>query len=224
MLKKLMLAVAGMVALPAMAATDVWNFNSGSIQGTGNGNTFNVNGSGTNKLSMKGYSDTGGTSDNLLETGRLSYSSSYGLMLQNRDENNTVPSHSNTVPSHSIDSYGNDVDMVLLTFDTAVSLTRFGIGWACEFPNSQQSSCESNIPSANAQADITVAAYTGSGAFTMSSSATWSSLVSNNWSTVGHYGNVSDWSYQSVSTTITSKYWLIGAYNPAFGGASGTVD
>ena len=91
---------------------------------------------------MKGYSDTGGTSDNLLETGRLSYSSSYGLMLQNRDENNTVPSHSNTVPSHSIDSYGNDVDMVLLTFDTAVSLTRFGIGWACEFPNSQQSSCK----------------------------------------------------------------------------------
>ncbi len=213
MLRKMMLAVIGMVAVPAMAATDVWSFNSGSFSGSGHGNSFNISGTGSNGLGVTGWSDTGTSADDKIESGSLTYNSSYGLMLQNRDEG------ASNVPGHSIDNYGNDFDMVLLTFDEAVSLEGFGIGWACEGAVSDTSGCKkSDGSSALKQADITVAAYTGAGSFSFSSSDTWSSVAGSNWSTVGHYGDVNDWSYQAVNTNINSKYWLIGAYNSAFSG------
>lgn len=202
MLKKFIVAAVGCIALPVMAGTQTWNLDNGSFNNYNNGNQMTVNGADSNALGITGWSDTGGNSDNLIQNGKLTYSNSYGLMLQNRDENTSTP-------GHSIDNFDGDTDMVLLTFDSAVTLSRFGIGWARE--------TSGNGTNYN-YADVSVAAYTGAGSFGFSSSDTWNSVASNNWSAVGSYGNVSDYSYQSVNTTISSKYWLIGAYNPIFTG------
>ncbi|WP_020409337.1 exosortase-dependent surface protein XDP1 [Hahella ganghwensis] len=195
---KLLMVAGSLVAIPAMAATQTWNLNSGTLNHSYNGNVMTVNGADGNSLQLSGWSDTGGSGDSNIQNGKLSYSSSYGLMLQNRDEDNSVP-------SHSIDNYGDDYDMVLLSFEDAINLEGFSIGWATE----QYS---------GGQADVTIAAFTGAGDFSFASSDTWSSVFNDGWSTVAHYGNVSDYSYQAVDTDLTSKYWLIGAYNPIFTG------
>lgn len=194
MLKKMIVATAAFIALPALAGTQTWNLNDGSFNYSGNGNTMTINGANSNNLGITGWSDTG--SNNSIETGKLTYNSDWGLMLQNQNEPDRAP-------DHSIDNINNgDFDMVLLSFDTAIDLEGFRIGWAKEGSRSQ--------------ADISVAAYTGTGSFAFSSSDTWSSLTSSNWSGVGRYSNVGATNYQAVNTDIISKYWLIGAYNPVF--------
>jgi hypothetical protein len=208
MLKKMIVATAAFIALPALAGTQTWNLNDGSFNYSGNGNTMTINGANSNNLGITGWSDTGGTNDDKIENGKLTYGSSYGLMLQNRDE-------SNTTPSHSIDNFDNDFDMVLLSFDKAIDLEGFNIGWARETDTSGNN---------YGYADVTVAAYTGAGNFAFNAADTWSSIAGTNWSTIGHYGNVSDYSYQSVTTDVKSKYWLIGAYNPTFTGAGETTN
>jgi hypothetical protein len=207
MYKQIIAAALGFIALPALAGTQTWNLNSGSINFNGNGNQMSVSGADSNDLGITGWSDTAGSSDNLIRNGNLSYHPDFGLMLQNRDEGTSAP-------SHSIDNFGNDYDMVLLSFDDAIDLQGFNIGWAQE-------------GSSAARADITVAAYTGAGSFTFASSDTWLSLAGANWSTIGYYGNVAATGYQAVTTDVTSKYWLIGAYNPTFnspGEALGVYD
>lgn len=203
MFKKIMAGVLGILSFPAMAATQTWNFNTGTFDYIGNGNTFTISTS-SGDLDITGWSDTAGTGDDVIDDGKLTYSSSYGLMFQNRDETDTVP-------DHSIDNYGNDYDMVLLEFDQAVNLTGFNIGWAKE--NYGGSSSYN-------QADITALAYTGTLTSVGIDGLTWSSIAtSSDWDKVGDYADVGSYSYQAVSTSITSQFWLIGAYNPVFGGS-----
>ncbi len=195
---KLLIVAGSLVAVPAMAATQTWNLNSGSFNNYNYGNVMTVSGADGNDLQLSGWADTGGSGDAEIQSGQLTYNSSYGLMLRNRDEDTSVP-------SHSIDNFDNDYDMVLLSFEEAIDLEGFSIGWATE-------------QNSGGQADITVAAFTGAGDFSFGSGDTWSSVFNNGWSTIAHYGNVSDYSYQAVTTDVTSKYWLIGAYNPVFTG------
>lgn len=198
-----MIVATSLVAFPVLAGTQTWNIQSGDIIGTGYGNYISKTVDGVN-MNLTGWADTAGTSG--LETGKLMYWNGYGLGMVNRDE-------SNTAPDHSIDSFNNgDYDMVLLKFDTEVNLSGFNIGWAQE------------VSSSNTYADVSVLAYTGNSTFnTFTSAQTWSSLVASNggWTAQGNYANVDDYSYQAVNSVVSSKYWLIGAYNSVFGSGAG---
>lgn len=188
MLKKVIVATAALIALPALAGTQTWSFNGSQLSG----NQITASAADGNTLRLTGWSDTG--VNNTIETGTLGYSS----------EGKGVTFYEQSSPNeHSIDSFGNDFDMVLLSFDTEINLERFDIGWAKEGRST-------------GKADITVAAYTGAGNFAFNAADTWRTIADTNWSTIGHYGNVAAYNYQSVTTDVTSKYWLIGAYNPTF--------
>lgn len=184
------------VVLPATAQIELWDLDNG-VKNT-NTSLFDSltisNGINPNSLTITGWSNTG--SGGTIETGKLKYSNSYGLMLKNQKE-------SDTTPDHSIDSFNNYFDMVLLTFNQKVDLTRFDLGWARESTNLNR-------------ADISVAAFTGNGNANLAGN-TWGDIAgSGNWSTVGEYRDVASYNYQNVTTDVKSKYWLIGAYNPIF--------
>lgn len=223
----------------AVASTQTWNFVNGgdtSLSGSSYGNTIEFtrdDGEGDIELTVSGWSETINTSnfcndfpsdpsctvgdetansterDPYIDTAALVY---YGdtLGIKNQDGESGAPQHSiDNVPNAS--SYGyNDYDMVLLEFDEAITLTDIGIGWATNDGDGNNDN----------MADISVVAYTGNSAINSSpffaSTETWGSLLSNGWESVGNYENASQ--TQAVTTDVVSNYWLVGAYNPIFGG------
>lgn len=166
----------------------------------------------TNVLQVRAFSNTGtlptgaATGDYRIETAYLAFWGDSGLGAVNRntggtadpgESTSTTPVPTATNPEHAVDNQGR-YDMLLLQFDTAVSLTGVDIGW-----NSTDS-------------DITVLAF--------NSAATPDSLVGQTygalqagWQLVGHYADANAVAVQGVSTPITSRYWLVGAYNALIG-------
>jgi hypothetical protein len=165
----------------------------------------------TNVLQVKAYSNTGaGSSQSTydLETAYLAFWGSSGVGVVNRNTGGVDPPEggtggptpSSTSPEHSFDN--NDrYDMVLLTFDRAVSLTGVDIGWSTN------------------DSDITVMALTGS--YSELAGKDYGSLAGLGWTLVGHYPNADSTSVQAISTALESRYWLVGARNAAVGGATG---
>lgn len=105
-------------------------------------------------------------------------------------------------PNHAVDNQGGDFDMHLLSFDEMVKLISIDLGW---YQN---------------DADISILAFTGN-SFDSSSllGKKWEDLLSNSWSLVGNYYNV-DINGNSGAVNydgVVAQYWLVGAYNPAFG-------
>ena len=90
--------------------------------------------------------------------------------------------------------------MLLLSFDTAVSLTGASFSW---------------VDGSSKSKDITVAGLKDNSLSLFSGSTTWADIAGNAISTaIGHY-DISN--YQSSFTKLTTaKYWLIGAYNTFF--------
>ncbi len=92
-------------------------------------------------------------------------------------------------------------EAILLTFSTDVSLASFRIGYS------------------STDSDMSVLRYTGLGNPGLSSRK-YSDLTANSWSVVGNYANVGVGSDVAVAgTSVQSSYWLISAYNSAFGGS-----
>lgn len=196
LMKNFLVATALIIALPAAAQIDTWDLTTG-VKST-NSTLFDsmsvASSNGNNSLTITGWSDT---DNGNIESGQLKYDSTWGLQLVNSNEG------VNDNPGHSIDSFNNDFDMVLLSFNQKVDLTGFNIGWAQETTNLDR-------------ADISVVAFTGSGNASVTGN-TWAGIAgSGDWSTIGEYRDVSDYSYQDVTTDVKSKYWLVGAYNPVF--------
>ncbi|WP_102798247.1 exosortase-dependent surface protein XDP1 [Bowmanella denitrificans] len=104
-------------------------------------------------------------------------------------------------PEHAVDN-SNGYDALLLSFDTAVSLDGVSVGWY------------------SGDADMSFAAYTGSGNVNSLANLSWNEFLSNGWISQGDYTGSAGTAYRSVSNTVTSKYWIVGAFNPAFGGSS----
>jgi hypothetical protein len=161
----------------------------------------------TNVLQVTAFSNTGtlpsgaAANDYRIENAYLAFWGDSGVGVVNRntggadagESNSTNPVPSATVPEHAIDNQGR-YDMILLTFDRAVSLTGVDIGWS------------------STDSDITVLAF--------NSAATPDSLVGQSygnlqagWQLVGHYADADTVAVQGISTSITSRYWLVGAYN-----------
>lgn len=206
--------VAALYSIPSLAAVQTWTFNSAtqSFNNTNNGNTLSIASGGIN-LAASGWSDTndigGAGTNDTVESGKLIWANTNALGIQNRDENTTSPNHSiDSVTSGGTDPDG-EFDMLLLTFDTAVSLTGLTLNWA-------QGGNAANT------ADISILAWDGSGSSTLSGK-TWSNVLASNgggYTLVGSYANVG-LSYFSIPTSIESTKWLIGVYNPVFGALAG---
>lgn len=101
----------------------------------------------------------------------------------------------NSNTHHSMDNSG-QYDAMLITFDQEVSLDSFSIGWHYN------------------DSDVSVAAYTGNGSMTDLSGTSWNSFLTSGWTSQGSFSDVANNTYQSISPTVTSKSWLISAYNP----------
>lgn len=203
------LLMSAFLSVGTQAATETWNMRStgsggeGSFDYTGYGNTLTIN-KADNSLKVTGWSDTayangstGGVGDDYLQTTKLERWSG-GLGSTNQHPND----------SHTIDNFsgGDDTDMVLLSFEKAVSLTEVNIGYT------------------TGVADVTVVGYTGSGTPDPSDMAgkTWSQVQGSPsvWQTVSELLSVSVGAYAVNAAGITSKYWLIGACNSVFNSAT----
>lgn len=158
----------------------------------------------TNVLQVTAFSNTGPQPSGgvAIDTAYLAFWGSSGVGVVNRNTGSTDSGEglSTTPPSamngeHSVDNQGRQ-DMILLTFDREVSLTGVDIGWS------------------QTDSDITVLAFNSAAPLDSLVGQTYSSLQSG-WQLVGHYADAdrADGSAQPISTTITSRYWLVGAYN-----------
>lgn len=227
-------AVVGSAGFSAHAAT-TWTFDVpppataqctvfGGTTTVGTSVQCNANGGGAPKVLATAWSNTTGvtstttnTSGATLATGTVAVFSG-GLGINNGLSADTNEGAS---PEHAIDNnFRNSstttisstravYDSVLLSFDTAVQLTGITLGWT------------------QTDADLTVSAYLGTGAPTLAG-RTYGGLTSAGWTYVEHESNVTAGTQRLVNgatgnadgvsaATVSSKYWMISAYNPLRG-------
>lgn len=220
----LVVAAVGVVAAVAVSATARaeitwtlssqigWTVTSSTDCGTscgslmGNTRTFS-GGSGSPTATASAWSNTGGLSTSTnsltgtLETAYLGLYSG-GLGVKNRDGGSTNGNTGDTdewvQPEHAVDNQSR-YDSVLVTFSQAVDLNKVTVGYISD------------------DSDITLLAYTGGGTPTLTGN-TYSSLTSQGWTFVGHYTDLGLNSPTAVNAAnISSQYWLIGTYIPAWG-------
>lgn len=177
------------------------------------------------------WADSGSAGDvgNKLKQGNLyAYSGGLGVQWVSSSTTETL-----TVPQHSIDNCGSGgsyctgaaspQDAVLFSFNSAVTMTDFGIGWY------------------SGDSDVTILAYTGSGipnltqdTYSMADGTGGNTvgLLNTGWSLIGNYNNAGQSTQTncggvygcvstSVSSNVSSQYWLVAAYN---GAVQGTAD
>lgn len=171
---------------------------------TGNfGNSRTGTASGTSiTVTASAWSFTGSSSNTTLENAYLSLWSG-GLGVTNRDYNSGDPELSS--PNHALDN-ANRADYILFNFNsptgTLVNLTSVTAGWV------------------ESDADVTVLAYMGTGAPPSLAGKTRSQILSDGWQLVGHYGcsnlgcsSAAEPQTVTLGTTVSSNYWLVGAYD-----------
>lgn len=200
------------LALPASAMSS-WGNLGGSCSATPGsglpmGNNLNCGTQGGVTLAADAFSNANGatsTTGTTFATAALyNWGSSNGLGVVNQYEN-----ASSTGPHATDNQYGTDV--VRLKFSSAVTLTSVGVGWV------------------GGDSDLSVLAWTGSGtpgqvaSTTLTGTAGTSTLL-NGWTLVGNYANLGSQpgKVMSFSSAIYSSYWLVSAYNTAFGGSLDT--
>jgi hypothetical protein len=109
-------------------------------------------------------------------------------------------------PQHAVDNSGSDYDALLFSFYKVVDVSGLNIGWY------------------QTDADVSLLAYTGSTPFTGSLNGlgnNWATLLNNGWSVVGNYNRSGTGAFNVNTNDVQSQYWLVGAYNSAFGSGQG---
>lgn len=107
-------------------------------------------------------------------------------------------------PQHAVDNSSGDYDALLFSFSKVVDLNKLGIGWY------------------QTDADVSVLAYTGATPFAGNLNgfgSNWAALLSNGWSVVGNYNRNGTGTFNVNPADVKSQYWLVGAYNSAYGGS-----
>lgn len=107
-------------------------------------------------------------------------------------------------PQHAVDNSGGDYDALLFSFSKVVDVSGLSIGWS------------------QTDADVSVLAYTGATPFSGNLNgfgSNWAALLGNGWSVVGNYNRNGTGSFGVNTADLRSQYWLVGAYNSAFGGS-----
>jgi hypothetical protein len=165
-------------------------------------------------VTARAFSNTGGSSNTILQTAYLSYWSGNGLGVTNRDACTSGGSGcgdymEGTSPEHAIDN-NQRYDAVLFSFsDLAnnavdINLTQVALSW---FQN---------------DADMSVFAYTADTAPNLADGSTTysgtSGLLNKGWELVGNYADVQQRPNDTavLGTDKVSSYWLVMAYNSAF--------
>jgi PEP-CTERM motif len=186
-------AVAGTLGLgsPALAAS-TWTLAPNCAGGTGLGNTLTCTG-GATSLTVNAWSDNASAAYSTAEA----RGDSQGLGVRNSSETS----------GYILDNATPGKDMLLLTFGSAVSLNQLSLGYV--FGDS----------------DLSVLAYTGSGnGATSVGGKSAGQLVGSGggWSLVSQVAGANAAGSRSFNSTgsFSSSWWLISAYNNAFGGAS----
>lgn len=105
--------------------------------------------------------------------------------------------------NHAVDNISNDFDMLLLSFSEAVTLNSIYVGWIDNNGDIKRS-------------DVSILAGTST-TFASPLNKSWQSLIGNGWQSAGNYNDVGLGNESVNSAKITSKYWLVGAYNPLLG-------
>lgn len=148
----------------------------------------------------------------------------FGVVATNEDPSATGP--------HATDNrYGTDA--MLLNFSTAQTLTSLTIGWNGT-ENATGSYVDSDLSifawvggSSTTPAQMTTAldgiGPGGSGSTAMPSSTT---TTLNGWVWIGNYADVGSLANNTlnVSSSVSSSYWLISAYNSSYGAIAGGAD
>lgn len=98
-------------------------------------------------------------------------------------------------PNHAIDNEGGYFDMLLLSFSDMVSLNSIDLGWI------------------QGDSDVSILAFNGTAGQESFAGKSWESLLGNGWQSAGNYYNVGSSPKNVNPLNITSKYWLVGAYN-----------
>lgn len=109
-------------------------------------------------------------------------------------------------PHHAVDNGSGDYDALLFSFTKVVDLSGLNIGWHQN------------------DADVSLLAYTGATPFVGNLNglgSNWANLLNNGWSVVGNYNRNGNGSFAVNTADVTSQYWLVGAYNTAFGTGNG---
>lgn len=230
------LAAASLLAMTlagtAAAQTKTWNFGDAtapgacSLSGTGYGNVAGCTQQPAGTvvdLNVRAYSSTGGTgtgstnpssgTSRTYQTAALNYQGTgSGFGIYNQIEGTSVGS-----PNHSMDNSSNSgaIDMMLLNFTSAEVLKSVTLGWT------------------GADGDFQVLAWTGAANASLSTvqssitGKTAGQVLTGGWtliSTVNGAGGISwpDVSYAVNDGNVSSSYWIISAFNSAFGGSQPT--
>jgi hypothetical protein len=191
-------------AAPASSAPITWSLVSGSCttSGSSDGNTRTCPGSpvGSPDVTASTWANTDNSANVNLQSAWLQVFSG-GLGVRNRDRSTGLgDTGENGTPQHAVDNKYR-YDSILFTFGSAVPLDEITIGYM------------------SGDSDITVMAYTGAGVPTLSGNS-YASLAGLGWTLIGHYGNLvvdTPFVFNTQPGAISSKYWLVGAYNPTVG-------
>jgi hypothetical protein len=192
--------------------------------GFGNSRTYsnsNVTMTATAWSNTAGTSTAAATTASGLESAYLAEWGTNGLGVMNRDNGAGDTELYAQAPGHSMDNAGR-TDSVLFSFSGAgdtngIALTSVGTGWVgCAASNT--SSCDGTTAAKTADSDISVWAWTGTGAPATLAGTSYGTLQTG-WTLVGNYdGSSSSNSTITINTgNISSSYWLIGAYVPVTG-------
>jgi hypothetical protein len=188
-------AALALASLPAHAVT--WNFASFTQNATNAnnyGNSWSATSSGVT-LTVSGFSNTYGTSNVDFQTANVAnWGAGYGFGVRNRDEG-----LNSTSPSHSMDNSGN-TDLLMLSFTSSMILDSLMTGW-------HYSSGDS---------DISLLRWTGANGPTIVGN-TIAELLTAGWQLVNHYSNMVDDTSRTTGATGSSQYWIVSAYNSAWG-------
>ena len=141
-------------------------------------------------LSVTGWSNVSRYDDDVIQT----YVGKWGGGLGVERTSNS--------PEHAIDNKDNDFDMLLLSFSDAVTLNSIDLGYIYDNSDIRRS-------------DVSILAGTSS----LTSGTSWTSLLSlaNGWKSAGNYDNVGLNAKTVNLSSLSAKYWLVGAYNPIQG-------
>lgn len=200
---------------------------------TSSGNVIaaiNATGNCGSTLSVTGWSTGTGTTTNPTTGSAFASAAVYdwgtwglGVVAQNENAGDTGP--------HALDN-ANGTDAALFQFTSAVNLTSLKIGW-----NGADNSATTGGITYN-DSDLSVLVWTGADAPTMTAvninnAASFASAITAGWKVVGNFGNVglrvnNDQTFSATNTdgsALYSKYWLVSAYNAAYGGnLGGNID
>jgi hypothetical protein len=156
-------------------------------------------------LSVSGYSTGTGTTNSPSTSTKFQNATVYdwgsgaGLGVVNSNENSSA-----TGP-HAVDNV-NGIDALLLNFSTASNLSSLTVGW----------NGVSNPSGVYNDSDLSIFAWTGTSAPTVTSFGPSTLVAANSgWQMVGSWSNVT--STITTNSSTYSSYWLISAYDSAYG-------